>query len=99
MCLRSLTCADEHDVVLAVGRVDSVHGDLREAVVHVAPDEDGPPAHGVDRVVHQRVVTGELDHIVREALRGLKTAKCLAWTLQKEKKKKNKINKWKIKKN
>lgn len=67
--LRSVTCADEHDVILAVGRVYSVHGDLRETVVHVGPDEDGPPAHRVDRIVHQRVVTRKLDHIVREALR------------------------------
>lgn len=85
--LRSVTCADEHDVILAVSRVDSVHSDLGEAVVHVGPDEDGPPAHRVDWIVHQRVVTRKLDHIVREALGRLKAAECLARTLQKRKKK------------
>lgn len=79
---KSFTCADEHDIVLSVGGADSVHGDLREAVVHVGSDEDGPSAHGVDRIVHQRVVTGKLDHIVRETFRGFKAAERLAGTLQ-----------------
>ena len=79
--VKSFTCANKHDIILSIGGADSVHRDLREAVVHVGSDEDGPSAHRVDRVVHQRVVTRKLDHIVRETLCGLKTAECLAGTL------------------
>lgn len=78
---RSFTCADKHDIILSVGSADSVHGDLCEAVVHVSSDEDRPAAHRVHRVVHQRVVTCKLDHVVWETLRGLKTAERLAGTL------------------
>lgn len=77
----SFTCANEHDIILSVGSADSVHGNLCEAVVHVSSDEDGPPAHRVDRVIHQRVVTRKLDHIVWETLCGLKAAECLTGTL------------------
>ena len=83
---RSITCAYEHDVILSISSVDSVHSDLCEAVVHVGPDEDGPSAHGVHRVVHQRVVTRKLDHVIWETLRGLETAECLAGTLMEERK-------------
>lgn len=79
---------------MAVGGVDSVHSDLREAVVDVSSDEDGSPAHRVDRVIHQRVVTCKLNHIVWETLCRLKTAKCLTGTLEEENKHKiKKINK------
>lgn len=79
-----ITCANKHDVVLSVRSTDSVHGNLSEAVVHVSSDEDGPSAHGVDGVVHQRVVTCKLDHIVWEALCGFKASECLAWTLSRK---------------
>lgn len=75
---------------MAIGGADSVHSDLREAVVDVSSDEDGPPAHRVDRVIHQRVVTRKLNHIVRETLCRLKTAKCLTGTLKEENKHKMK---------
>lgn len=48
----SFTCANEHDIVLSISSIDSVHSDLCKAVVHIGPDEDGPSAHRVDRVVH-----------------------------------------------
>lgn len=62
------TCANKHDVILPVSSIDSVHSDLCEAVVHISPDEDGPPGHRVDRVIHQRVVTRKLNHIIWETL-------------------------------
>lgn len=83
---KCITCANKHDIILAIGGTDSVHSDLREAVVDVSSDEDGPPAHRVDRVIHQRVVTCKLNHIVWEALCRLKTAKCLTGTLKEENK-------------
>lgn len=82
------TCANKHHIILSVRSVDFVHSNLCEAVVHVGSDEYGPSAHRVDRVIHQRVVTRKLDHIIWETLRGLKTAKCLAGTLMEG----NKIN-------
>lgn len=96
---KRITCANEHDIILAIGGVDSVHSDLREAVVDVSSDEDGPPAHRVDRVIHQRVVTCKLNHIVWETLCRLKTAECLTGTLKEENKhniflKKNKKTLW-----
>lgn len=78
---KSFTCAYKHDIILSVCGADSVHSNLCEAVVHVSSDEDGPSAHRVDRVIHQRMVTRKLDHIIWETLRGLKTAECLAGTL------------------
>lgn len=71
---------------MAIGGADSVHSDLREAVVDVSSDEDGPPAHRVHRVIHQRVVTCKLNHIVWETLCRLKTAKRLTGTLKEENK-------------
>lgn len=64
----SLTCANKHDIILPIGSADSVHCNLCEAVVHISPDEDGLSAHRVDWVIHQRVVTSKLDHIVWETL-------------------------------
>lgn len=78
------TCSNKHDIVLSVGSAHSVHGDLREAVVHISADKNGPPGHGVDGIVHKRVVPCKLDHIVRETLSGLKAAKCLTGTLMEE---------------
>lgn len=82
----SFTCANEHDIVLSISSIDSVHSDLCKAVVHIGPDEDGPSAHRVDRVVHQRVVTRELNHIIWETLCWLKAAECLAGALKKGRK-------------
>lgn len=79
-----LTCADKHDIILPIGSVDSVHSYLCEAVVHISPDKDGPSAHGVNWIIHEGVVTSELDHIVWETLCGLKTAKSLAGTLKED---------------
>lgn len=78
-----ITCANEHYIILPISSTDSVHSDLCEAIVHVGSDEDGPPAHRVDWIIHQRVVTCKLDHIIWETLSGLKAAKCLAGTLMK----------------
>lgn len=80
------TCANEHDIILSISSVDSVHSDLRETVVHIGSNKDGPSAHRVDGVVHQRVVARKLDHIIWETLCGLKAAKRLAGTLVWERK-------------
>lgn len=79
----SSTCANKHDIILSVSSADSVHGDLCEAVVYICLDKDGPSGHRVDWVVHERVMTCKLNHIVWETLCGLKAAKCLAGTLKK----------------
>lgn len=78
----SFTCANKHDVVLSVSCADPVHGDLREAVVHVSSDKGGPSVHGVHGVVHERVVTGKLDDIIRETFSGFKAAESLTGTLK-----------------
>lgn len=82
------TCSNKHDIVLSVGSAYSVHGDLHEAVVHISADEDRPPGHGVDRIVHERVVACKLNHIIRETLSGLEATKSLTGTLMEAKKNK-----------
>lgn len=79
------TCSNKHDIVLPVSSTYSVHSDLREAVVHIGADEDRPPGHGVDGIVHERVVACKLNHIVRETLSGLEAAKGLTGTLEAKK--------------
>lgn len=85
---KSFTRANKHNIVLSVSSADSVHGNLCEAVVHICPDEDGPSAHRVDWVIHQRVVTCKLNYIIWETFCGLKTAECLAGTLTEGKREK-----------
>lgn len=82
------TCSNKHNIVLSVSSAYSVHSDLREAVVHISPDEDRPPGHGVDGIVHERVVACKLNHIVWETLSGLEAAKCLTGTLMEAEKNK-----------
>lgn len=77
-----VTCANEHDIIMPVCGAHPVHSDLGEAIVYVGPQEDWPAVQGVYRVKHQRVVTGKLDHVVRETLGGLETAECLAGALR-----------------
>lgn len=82
------TCSNKHNIVLSVSSAYSVHSDLHEAVVHICADEDRPPGHGVDGIVHERVVACKLNHIVWETLSGLEAAKCLTGTLMEAEKNK-----------
>ena len=75
------TSANEHDVILAVLRLHLVHHDLGELVVHVRLHHDGLVVDGEDGVKHGRVAPGEGDHVVREILGGVETAKRLAGAL------------------
>lgn len=76
------TGADEHDVILAVLRLHSVHHQLGELVVHIRPHHDGAPAYRVHRVVHGRVTPGEGDDIIREVFGGVESSEGLAGTLR-----------------
>lgn len=78
----TLTCSYKHDIILSISSAHSVHSDLGEAVVHVGPDEDRPPCHRVHWVVHERVVTGKLNHVVWETFCRLKAAESLTGTLR-----------------
>lgn len=61
-----VTCAQEQDLVLAVGCSDLIDSDGGVFVVSMCPHEQRPPAHGVDGIEHDRVVPDERHHIVRE---------------------------------
>lgn len=88
-CIRSAgeeavvrTCANEHDIVLAILCLHFIHHYLGELVVHVCFDYDGPIVDGVHGVEHGRVAPGEGDYIVREVLGGVESSEGLARTLQ-----------------
>lgn len=76
------TRSDEHDIILSILRLHSVHHQLGELVVHVCSNHDGAPADWVHRVVHGRVTPGEGDDIIGEVLGGVKSSKRLAGTLR-----------------
>lgn len=76
------TCPDEHDIILPVLRLHSVHHQLGELVVHVRPHHDGTPAYWVHWVVHGWVTPGKGDDIIREVLGGVESAECLTGTLR-----------------
>lgn len=76
------TCANEHDVILSVLRLHSVHHQLGELIVHVCPHHDGTASYWVDWVVHGWVAPGKGDDIIRKVLGGVKTSECLAGTLR-----------------
>lgn len=67
---------------MAISSGDTVHSDAGESVGHGGLQEEGALAMGQDRVVHQRVVTGKLDHLVWEVLGGAEGAEGFAGTLQ-----------------
>lgn len=77
-----LTRSDEHDIILSILRLHSVHHQLGELVVHIRPHHDGTPADWVHRVVHGRVTPGEGDDVIGEVLGGVKSSERLAGTLR-----------------
>lgn len=78
-----LTCSDEHDVVVAIRSADSVHNDLCEAVWHSSAQEERTATERRHWVIHQRVMTCKLDHIIWETFSGLETSERLTGTLHK----------------
>lgn len=80
--MKLCTCPNEHDIVLSVLCLHSVHHQLGELVVHVCPHHDGTPAYRVHWVVHGWVTPGEGDDIIREVLGGVESSKCLTGALR-----------------
>lgn len=77
------TCAQEEDLVVPVCGGHLVHSDGGVLVVSLRSDHQGPPAHGVDRIEHDRVVPDKRHHIVRELLGALNVrGEGSAWTLE-----------------
>ena len=77
------TCAQEEDLVVAVCGGHLVHSDGGVLVVRLRSDHQGPPAHGVDRIEHDRVVPDKRHHVVRELLGALNVrGEGSAWTLE-----------------
>lgn len=81
--LKMLTCSNEHDVVMAICSINSIHSDLCEAVRHSSAQEERTATEGCHWVIHQRMMTCELDHVIWEAFSGLETSKRLTGTLNK----------------
>lgn len=75
-------CANEEDVVVAIGGSHAVDGDAGEGVGHAGLQEEGPLAVGQHWVVHQWVVPGKLDHLIREVLGGAEGAEGSAGALR-----------------
>lgn len=82
MSLWTLTCANEEDVIVSISGSYTVHSNLSESVTCTHLHEDRAPPDGQDRVVHERVVPGKLDDVVREILGGTEGAEGLAGTLK-----------------
>ena len=76
------TRADEHDIILPVLCLHSVHHQLGELVVHIRPHHDGTSPYRVHRVVHGRVTPGERDDIIGKVLGGVEASEGLAGTLR-----------------
>lgn len=76
------TCPNEHDIILSVLGLHSVHHQLGELVVHICAYHDGTPTYGVHRVIHGRVTSGKGDDIVRQVLSGVEPSECLTGTLR-----------------
>lgn len=64
-----LTCPDEHDIILSVLGLHSVHHNLFELVRNIGLDEHRLAQGRIHRPPHQWVAAGELQHRVREVLR------------------------------
>ena len=62
---RTLTCADEEDIVVSISSCDTVCSDLGEGVPGAHLLEERAPTDGQDRIVHEGVVPGKLDDIIR----------------------------------
>lgn len=76
------TCANEHDVILAIFCFYFIHHYLRELVVHICFDDDWSIVNGVDGVEHGWVASGKGYHFIREVLCCVKSPECLARALQ-----------------
>lgn len=62
------TCADKHDIVLAVLCLHPVHHNLAQLVRNVGLHQHGLAQGGIHGSPHQWVVTGKLQHRVGEIL-------------------------------
>lgn len=81
---RSLTCADEHNIVLSICSSHPVHSKLGGGEVSMTVQEDWPPSSRSYRVKHKRVIPCKLQHIVWKVLCGFKTPKCFTGALEME---------------
>lgn len=72
----TLTCADEHDIILPVLCLDPVHHDLFQLVRNVGLYEHRLTQGWIHRSPHQGVVAGKLQHRIREVFCA---AKLSAW--------------------
>lgn len=78
---RTPTCADEEDIVVSISSCDTVRSDLGEGVPGSHLLEERAPTDGQDGIVHEGVVPGKLDDIIRKVLGGTEGAKSLAGAL------------------
>ncbi len=76
-----LTCANEHDIVLAVLSFHTIHHQLSELVLHVRAHHDGLPTHGLHGVIHGWVQACECDYIIRKVFGGVKASERFAGAL------------------
>lgn len=74
--LFTLTCADEHDIILPVLCLDPVHYNLSQPVRSVGFYKHRLAQGGIHRSPHQRVVASKLQHWIGEVLCA---AKLSAW--------------------
>lgn len=81
----SVTCANEHDIILSILCFYFVHHYLGKLIVDVCFDYDRSIVNWVDRVEHGWVASGKGNNFIWELLRSIKSSKCLAWTLVGEK--------------
>lgn len=63
------TCANKHDVILAVLCLHAVHHNLCQLVRNIGLHEHGLAQGGIHGPPHKRVVPGKLQHRIREVLR------------------------------
>lgn len=78
---RTLTCANEEDVIVSVSSCYTVCSDLGEGVPGIHLYEERATTHGQDRIVHEGVVPGKLNDVIRKVLGRTEGAKGLAGTL------------------
>lgn len=79
------TCADEHDVILAILCFYFIHHYLGELIVHICFDYDWSIVNGVDRIEHGWVASGKSYDFIRKVLGCIKSPKRFAWALWRKK--------------
>lgn len=84
--ITSVTCAYKHDIILAIFCFYFIHHYLGELVVHICFDNDWFVVDGVHRVEHGWMTSGKGNNFVREVFGCIKSSKCLAWALSRNKK-------------